>query len=326
MRISALLLMLAALANAQTYAYRGQPGKVLLYHAEANLLTEYANIGLAVTNANPIGDSGQTAIIFLGLGHTYTNSAPLSFSPNVSLVGAGTNKTTIWSTNGVGIGITFQPGDNSVWQDFKLVNTFTNDVTAMFGRVDGTTSCTNVFINRVWMQGDSDCIYTGQGGQDFHQRWVISNCVFTSRFDCVFFDSLSGDAAAGRYFFYQCGLEGRGRVLAPALWDGRGEVTIIRILGTNNFASFKDCSIRAQGATNLLTGAIVSQGMVAFDNTQFLLGTNGLLANPANKRFSVYLTNNASCWFYNVEGPATNTVTTSGGKFFYNESIDQNFL
>ncbi len=309
MKTFALLSLAACSALAQAIAPTNTVRFMSVNYTGANALSN------AVFRANATG----RGTIYMGPGTFAINNTAFNFGPNISLIGSGTNLSFITTTNRVETdGVPLQPGDNSVWQDFTIINTATNGVTGTFGRVADDASCTNVLINRVVMEADTDCIYTDagpfiEGVLDYSQIWTVSNSVFRTRYDNVFVSCDASDAAPARYSFFNCDFIAKGRALFPTAWNGIGEVTNFRIVGTNTFVEVHGGRIASQGASNLVTAAIISQGRLLLDSVRVMLGTNNLARNPSLGAYSVYMTNTASRMrFENMSGPVTNTVTGQG--------------
>jgi hypothetical protein len=323
-----LLLTLALLAAAVTV--QGQPAPILTHTNKVKLAGMTFN-SLTQAVANIPGGGTWKGTIYIGPGTFYLDGLTLLLSPGVNFQGAGTNWTFILSTNTTG-NPPIQPGDNSYFQDFTIWNTWVTNVTtvtATFGKTSDGESSTNVFLNRIVHRSDTDCIYTGNGlladdGSVNHaQYWVVSNNTFISRFDGIYAQSLGSIGAQTIIDVYNSDFVSIGRCRAPELWNGRGEVSCIRVSGTNAIVRVKNSRISAQGATNQLSGCLVDGGRLTIDNCSFWIGTNGIKADPALKRFSVYATNAGECWFKNMSGIVTNRVTSAGtGRFYHFDNFD----
>lgn len=156
--------------------------------------TSFATIAKAIT----VAASGD--VILLGPGTFALGNAVANLPDGVSLIGAGSRRTTITSTAVLtSLGCIVRPGNSSTVARLGIVASGSSVFQGCFGFNTGATtpqvSASKWVLDDVYLEGDTDGIYFRDTASTPAQvRGTIRNCVIRTKYDCVAVVGTSGVA------------------------------------------------------------------------------------------------------------------------------------
>jgi hypothetical protein len=289
--------------------------------------------GAAFLAANTAITAGKLMVI--GPGVFDVGSNIVTFKHDVTYQGQGMGVTIINGTNGVypTVGPQFRPGSGTI-RDLTIRTRDNNTVKYGFGYGQFPYQLvTNSLVERVWFEGDTDCIYMTRTADAIPSSILFRSCKFTSGYDVLWL----GGSTNSLFEFVDCDftitVSGQTNTLNSfqvANWlnvqGGDGQGSIVR---------FKRCSFNTINALNVfqLSGDTFGDGPyndITWENcsSRHVLTNGGTLrgwSSPATFHTNNFLTfvGNADLFittgttaadlqWTNTPGPQTVTMMATG--------------